>query len=114
MATRKKSKTSKKSSKRGSSKKSSYVNLGILCEAQEPDENGNPSYYIKLGKDVEELIINGQSVEGDYINLQSPAQKFEGLLTHGVIDEDEYEESMEKYDEGGEYEGIKYFVSVKL
>ena len=101
MATRKKSKKTKK--------KSSYVNIGILCEAQEPDENGNPNYYIKVGKDVDVEITTG-----DYLNLQSPAQKFEGLLAHGVIDEDEYEESMEKYEEGGEFEGIKYFVSMKL
>ena len=113
MATRKKSRTSKKSSKRGKGK-SSYVNLGILCEAQEPDEDGNPNYYIKLGRDVEELIVNGQEVEGEYINLQSPLQKFTSLLANGIIDEEEYEESMEKYDEGGEYEGIKYFVSLKL
>lgn len=112
MATRKSSRTSKKASKK--SGKSKYVNLGILCEAQEPDEDGNPKYYIKLGKDVEELVINGQEVEGQYIDLQSPLQKFAGLLSYGVIDEDEYEESVAKYDEGGEYEGIKYFVSVKL
>ena len=101
-----------KKKKSNSSKKN--FNFGILCESQEPDEDGNPRYYIKLSKDASDFSAGGHDFDTQYINLQSPAQKFGGLLKYGVIDEEEYEENMEKYEEGGEFEGIKYFVSVKL
>jgi hypothetical protein len=83
------------------------VQLGILCESQ------NGGYYIKLSDNVD-ITINGVNYEGEYINLQDPLDKFEYLLKEEYIEEDEYNEKVELYGEGGDYSYIRQFVSLKL
>lgn len=104
----KKTKDAKKKGKKGKKGKSNYVNLGILCLSQDGD-----NFYIKVNPEVE-LTVNGQTFEGEYINLQSPEDKFEFLLENGHIDEDEYNKKIEAYGEGGDLENIRQFVSLRL
>jgi hypothetical protein len=101
-----KKKTSKKSG--GKKKTSGTVEIGYLCVAQDGE-----SYYIKRNPKVD-ISINGVDFEGDYINLNSPEDKFNFLLEGEYIDADEYNENIEKYSEGGDFESTQYFVSLKL
>lgn len=94
--------------------KQKYVNVGILCRRKDGD-----GFYIKLDREID-VKIDGDTVTGGYLNVNSPLDKFDKMaakaerdLEEGKINEDEYTEKIEKaqeqaarFDKGGDLEYI--------
>lgn len=99
---------------------SSYLTLGSIIaktdkETGKPlkDESGKPLYTIYLGKDIE-LKINGKKVSSRYLNVENPVTKFDRMLAKGVLNQEEYDEKIERFGPEGDLNYIKFEISAKL
>jgi hypothetical protein len=90
-----------------SNQKKKYVNVGILCKRKDG------GFYIKVDKDSG-LSIGGQDFSGQYINVSKPTEKYDRMLKAGKITEDEYNEKIDRYSQGGDLEWIRQELTVAL
>lgn len=73
------------------------------------DENGKPTYYIKLDKQTK-LTVNGKPVER-FLNISRPRDKFDRMLAKGTITPSEHAEKIARFEKGGDLDYIQFEVS---
>lgn len=83
--------------------KKQYVQLGAMMQRKDPDANGEKQYYIKLDDKIS-LNINGKPFKGQYLNIEKPQAKQKRFLDMGLIDENTFEERLEKIPEFVKFE----------
>lgn len=93
--------------KNNNKKNSGYVQLGAILKSKEG------SLYIKFDQNAE-VIINGVNVSGGTASLEKPTEKFGRMVAAGKMTEDEAEERIAAYSEGGKLEYVRQEISVKL
>jgi hypothetical protein len=90
-----------------SNSKGSFSKLGEIRKS----EDG--SLYIKFDDKVS-VVVNGVEMAGKSASLEKPTVKFERMLAKGVITEEEAEQKISQFEEGGKLEFIRQEISVKL
>ena len=91
-----------------SNSKSKYPKVGQILRRKE-----DGSLYIKFD-DRTSVVINGVEMSGKFANIEKPTAKFERMLAAGTISEEEAEEKIAEYEEGGKLEFVRQEISVKL
>lgn len=91
---------------------SKYVNIGQILQAKDPDERGEPRYYLKIAEGVE-VKLNGKIVDGDVIGVNRATDKFHRMLESGKLSEAEFDQRMEAHAKGGKQSFVKFDVSAK-
>lgn len=88
-----------------------FPKVGAMILKKEKDDFGKNAYYISIDKDTE-VTVNGKKVTA--LNLQRPVEKFHRMLEKGVISEKEFDEKVERYEEGGDLSFIAFEISADL
>jgi hypothetical protein len=91
-----------------SSSKGSFSKLGQILRRRE-----DGGLYIKFD-DKTSIVINGVEMSGKTANLEKPSAKFERMLAAGAISEEEAEEKIAQFEDGGKLEFVRQEISVKL
>lgn len=94
--------------KKSSSKKDNYPKVGQILRRKE-----DGSLYIKFD-DRTSVVINGVDMSGKFANLEKPSAKFERMLAAGAISEEEAQEKIAQYEEGGDLSFVRQEITVKL
>lgn len=90
-----------------------YLPVGAMILSKDADDKGRKSYYIKLS-DKTKITIDGVDVSGKYINVQRPADKFDRMLASGKITQEEYDEKVNQFSEGGNLSFITFELTAAL
>lgn len=93
---------------KSNSKKDQYPKIGQILRREE-----DGSLYIKFD-DRTSIVINGVEMSGKYANLEKPTAKFERMLAAGKISEEEAEEKIAQFEDGGKLSFVRQEISVKL
>lgn len=96
------------------SKKTGYVDLGVLILGKDKDSQGRPSYYVKLDKDVE-ITINGVPFEKT-ISAKNMVTKFDEMIARAEDESkiEQYEGTKARFEKEGDLAYMKYSLTAKL
>lgn len=105
------------SSQREGSKKYESAQIGTFFKRTNrdtgelmTDDQGRQLYSLVLGKDVK-ITINGVPYDKSYFYVNRPDEKYAIMLKNGKITEEEYEEKVSAFQEGGKLSNIVFEVS---
>jgi flagellar basal body rod protein FlgF len=89
-----------------------YATLGSMNIKKDLDTKNRKAYCIKIPKDTI-ITVNGRKVEGDYINVERPTDKFDRMLAKGSITQAEYEKKCADYDAQGKLSFVQFEITAK-
>lgn len=94
---------SKKNTQIGTFYKRTDKNTGELVS----DSKGRQQYTFSLNKDVV-ITINGKRFEGKYFYVNRPDEKYDIMINSGKITEEEYDQKVGRYQEGGDLSNLVF------
>ena len=68
-----------------------FIDLGAIMTKKDRDANGKLQYYIKLNKELD-IVINGEKLTSEYVNVDAPANKIQKRIDSGKVDEEKIEQ----------------------
>jgi flagellar basal body rod protein FlgF len=89
------------------SNKEAYPKLGQILRSKDG------GLYIQLNDRVT-VTVNGVDVTGRTASLEKPSAKFERMLASGVMSEEEAQEKIDDYEDGGRLDFVRQEITIKL
>lgn len=88
-----------------------FPKIGAMMTKKDKDDQGRPAYWLKINDDVV-VTVNGKRVSA--LNIERPTDKYDRMINNDKISPEEYDEKIALYNEGGEYNYIKFEFSADL
>jgi len=88
-----------------------YKKTKYQSKELEVDSDGRQLYTLSLNKDLD-IRINGKKIEARTLYVNRPDEKIKIMLQNGSITEEQFDERMSRFSQGGDLENIVFEIVI--
>jgi hypothetical protein len=88
-----------------------YKKTKYQSKELEVDADGRQLYTLSLNKDLD-IRINGKKIEARSLYVNRPDEKLKIMLQNGTITEEQFDEKMVRFSQGGDLENIVFEIVI--
>jgi hypothetical protein len=88
-----------------------YKKTKYQSKELEVDADGRQLYTLSLNKDLD-IRINGKKIEARSLYVNRPDEKLKIMLQNGSITEEQFDDKMARFSQGGDLENIVFEIVI--
>jgi len=88
-----------------------YKKTNYQSKELEFDDQGRQLYTVSLNKDLD-IRINGKKIDARTLYVNRPDEKLRIMLNKGTITEEQFDEKMARFEEGGDLSNLVFEIVI--